>query len=59
MKYMKNIITNSFELGIERTGEIVDNAPLGILIKPELYNNMPNAIIWDEFKKIRADLYSG
>ena len=28
-----------------------------ILIKPELYNNMPNAIISDEFKKIRADLY--
>ena len=57
IKYMENIITNSFELGTERTDKIVGDAPLGILIKPELYNNMPNAIISDEFKKIRADLY--
>ena len=57
IKYMENIITNSFELGVERTDEIVGYEPLMILIKPELYNNMPNAIISDEFKKIRADLY--
>ncbi len=57
IKYMENIIDNSFEMGKDRVNEMVGDTPLGILVKPELYNYMPDAIIQEELKKIMADLY--
>ena len=57
IKYMENIIDNSFGMGKDRVDEMVGDAPLGILVKPELYNYMPDAIIQEELKKIMADLY--
>ena len=57
IKHMEDIINNSFEIGTNRVDEITDGALLGGLIKPQLYNNMPDAIIQEEFKKVMADLY--
>ncbi|MBS5794388.1 MAG: hypothetical protein KIC92_06465 [Clostridiales bacterium] len=57
IKYTENIIDNSFEMGKDRVDVMVGDTPLGILVKPELYNYMPDAIIQEELKKIMADLY--
>nr|WP_317358993.1 DUF4280 domain-containing protein [uncultured Tyzzerella sp.] len=57
IKHMEYIINNSFEIGTNRVDEITDGTLLGDLIKPQLYNDMPDAIIQEEFKKVMVDLY--
>ena len=57
IKHMEDIINNSFEIGTNRVDEITDGTLLGDLIKPQLYNDMPDVIIQEEFKKVMVDLY--
>ncbi|WP_250277177.1 hypothetical protein [[Clostridium] colinum] len=57
VKHMQSVIDNSFEMGVSKVDEMTGDAPLGFLIKGELYNKMPKIIIQEEFKKIMADLY--